>query len=144
MTLALQIGERLMAAVPVLSGRVENAASFAAMTAAGELPDATPSAFVLPLGFDAQDPAVAAGLHVQDQVEQCGIILVCSYPGDALAAKALPEADLIAGEIVQALAGWVPEGAMAGLAIRRGRLIDVSAGTIFFQIDVSLEGQIRT
>lgn len=143
MTLVDQVVDKIDSGIAVLQGRVDRAAAFAAMTKSGEMPQSTPAVFVLPLGFDARDPELATGAHVQRVFETVAVILVIDTAGDGLAARALPEMTELSDDIVTLIAGWVPDGAIAPVAVKRGRLIDITAGAIFYQLEFSLEGTLR-
>lgn len=142
MQLLDQVAERIGQGIATLTGRVETAAAFAALTASGELPDATPAAFVVPLGFNAS-PRASATAHVQATYETIGVILVASYPGDATAARAMPDVADLVNRIAALIAGWAPEGSIDNFDVTRGRLIDIRQGTVFYQIDFTIQGTLR-
>jgi hypothetical protein len=142
--LADDIALRLEQEVAGLGGRIEGAAALAVLMASDAMPNQTPAAFVVPLGFDAEAPQDFTGLHVQTLRDSIGVVLVVDYAGDASGALALPAIDALAAQVIAALAGWQPPEAIDALALRRGRLAGLRAGAVFYQIDFSLLSQWRT
>ena len=135
---------RISEAVPQLSSRVEGAAELAALMGSNEMPQATPAAYVVPLGFDAGPQRDATGIHEQMVTESFGVVIVIDYAGDATGAAALPEIEDMVEAVRAALKGWQPVSAIDALSLRRGRLVDLRNGTVFYQLDVSLTQNDRT
>lgn len=143
MTLVADVKTRIASAVADLSGRVEEAAELAALVRDGALPQRSPAAFVLPLGLDGREPGSVAGLFRQNVDETIAVVLVLQALGDPKAQRALTELATLIDQVVNAVCGFQPAGAIAPLQLRRGRLVSVSAGTIIYQIDFALPKQLR-
>lgn len=136
--------QRLKETVPSLASRVEGAAELAVLMGKNELPQVTPVAYVVPLGFDAGPQLDATGIHEQMVTEAWGVIIVADYAGDATGAAAIPEIESLANDVRSALKGWQPATAIDAMALRRGRLVDIRNGTLFYQLDFTLTQPDRT
>lgn len=133
---------RLKANVAALGNRVEGAAALAPLIDGNELPATTPAAFVIPLGLDAGRAESSAGTHRQMLYLQWGVLLVVDYAGDVTGAETMPEVGTIAAAIRAALAGFQP-GSDGVLELKRERLVKLSAGAAFYQLDFSVDEQLR-
>lgn len=127
---------RLQAEVPALR-RVEGAAELAALVSAGQLPQQTPAAYVLPLGDDAEaNRSATVGVN-QRVTEQLGVVLIDRHAGSRHGEEA--RADLV--PLIQAcraaLIGWQPDGSYSALEYRRGRLVALVTGSVVYQLDFS-------
>ena len=143
MTLVADCKTRIEDQVAALAGRVEEVADLAALVAAGALPQRSPAAFVLPLGFDGGAGTAATGFYRQDKSETIGVILFVEAAGDPRAQRALATVDSLKDAVVAGVAGWGPDSAVGVFAARRGRLVSVTAGTVIYQIDFSLFDSLR-
>jgi hypothetical protein len=143
MTLVADIRQELGALVPALAGRVGAAIDLAELVRTGALPQQSPYAFVVPLGFDAGPADVATGLFRQPMTRGVGVVLFVSAPGDPRAEKALATVDTLEAEILEAICGKSPDDAIGVLSARRGRLVSLAAGTVIYQIDFALTDQLR-
>jgi hypothetical protein len=138
-----QVIARLIAQVPGLSGRVEGAAELAALVRQDSLPQEMPAAFVLPLGVNGRDPDATAGLFLQMFDEIAGVILMVESAADPTGAQSLATIDSLIDATLAALAGWEPVDAIGVLTLLRGRLVSLSAGTVIYQLDFTLQQQLR-
>jgi hypothetical protein len=143
MTLVTDIKTRIESNVPTLAGRLEEVADLAALIAAGALPQRSPAGYVIPLGFNGRPPADAAGLFIQSLDKSVGLVLVVQAPGDPKARRALATIDDLEADVLNAVCGFVPAGAIGELHATRGRLVSVDAGTVFYQIDFAIQSQLR-
>lgn len=143
MSTAATVRDLLVARVPPLANSTQLVADLAALIAAGALPQKSPAAFVVPSGFDAREPDDAAGVHVQTLDEVTAVVLIVQAPGDVTAQRALPLIDDLITAVNAALAGTVPAGALAALRPRRGRLLSINGGAVWYQIDFALQSQLR-
>jgi hypothetical protein len=143
MTLISAVQARLNDLVPALGKRTAGVADMAALVQQDVLPQRMPAAFVLPLGFDAGAADAATGTFRQPVNEMIGVVLFVEALGDPKAEKALTKVDELKDAVVQALAGWVPAGAIDALVMLRGRLLSVTSGTVIYQVDFALQGQVR-
>lgn len=133
---------RLKANVAALGNRVEGAAALAPLMDGNGLPATTPIVFVIPLGLDAGRAESSTGTHRQMMFLQWGILLVVDYAGDATGAETMPEVGTIAKAIREALAGFQP-GTDGVLDLKRERLVKLSKGTAFYQLDFNVDEQLR-
>jgi len=138
------IKARLEAEVPSLSRRVEGAAELSALVKAGQLPQVTPHAFLLPLGFRAERGESVTGLFTQVVADTVGVLLVERVAGDATGGKVLPKVEALADAVLGALAGWEPDAdAFDVLVPVRGDLVSLTAGTVMFQLNFAVRRQLR-
>ena len=145
MTLVADVKERLLEQVDALAGAIEEAADLAELIRQGALPQKSVAAFVLPLGVNGGAGEVATGAFRQPFNEVVGVLLVIQTLGDAKAQRAIPTVDTLQLAICQALCGWAPaSGAVGVMHMSRGRLVSVAGGTVFYQLDFSLQNQLRT
>ncbi len=128
---------RLEAQIPILVGRVQTAADLSKLIAENALPQYTPAAFVLPLGFDAAPNSKMSGVHSQTLVERIGVVLLVGNAADATGAMALASIDDLVTQVKLALAGWSPLAGDDVFDVTRGRLTDLRDGLAFYQIDFS-------
>lgn len=137
------VAARLAAEIPELARRVEGAAELAELVEKKLLPQTTPFAYVLPLGFRGGAPDAAAGLYRQLLDETVGVVLVVRTAGDATGRKTLPKVHELRDQVVQALAGWAPAGAFGVLAPSRGALVSLTAGAVIYQVDFRIDSLLR-
>lgn len=141
MTLVADIKTR-MAAVTGLAG-IEEAADLAALIAAKQLPQRSPWAYVLPLGFNGGQPDVVSGMYRQPFEPVIGVVLVIRALDDAKARKALATIDQLEQDILAEICGWAPVGAIGVFRALRGRLVSVAGGLVIYQIEFALQNQLR-
>lgn len=135
---------RLEARVDDLAGRVQGAAELAELVRRKALPQASPFAFVLPLGLHARNAGEAgAGYFVQNVDEVFAVLLVVRASGDITGGKALPAIDALVQSVVAGVCGWGPSGAMGVFSLRRGQLASAEAGTVIYQLDFAIQSQVR-
>jgi hypothetical protein len=134
---------RLDATVPTLTGRIQSAADLSKLIAEDALPQVTPAAFVLPLGFDAGPNARMTGLHSQTVTERIGVVLLVGNAADATGAQSLQAVDDLVEQVKLALVGWAPVAGLDTFDVTRGRLTDLRAGLVFYQLDFSTTRLLR-
>jgi hypothetical protein len=134
---------RLDATVPTLTGRIQSAADLSKLIAENALPQVTPAAFVLPLGFDASPNARMTGLHSQMLTERIGVVLLVGAAADATGALSLQAVDDLVEQVKVTLVGWAPVAGLDTFDVTRGRLTDLSAGLVFYQLDFSTTRLLR-
>lgn len=131
-----------VATVPSLEGRVEGAADLAEMMRNNRLPQVTPAAHVLPMGLTGGAVDVVTGLFRQHVEEAVAVVLTWrSFQGSG--AGALGGLDALIDAVIHALAGWTPQGATGPLRLARGRLVSMAQGTIVYELQFLLPGQLR-
>lgn len=134
--------ERLKTNATGLSGRVAGAADFADLMRRNALPQVTPAAHVLPLGLQGESAEAGAGSFVQSYRESVGVILTIRSHTKT-GAGALADVNLLIFEIIKALAGWAPGDESGVFILSRGSLINMSAGTLVYQLDFTISDQLR-
>lgn len=135
---------RIEATVPALNGRAKEAADLAELVRRKALPQAPATAFVLPLGLRPRSEAdAAAGGFTQMLDETVGVLLVVRAAGDATGAKALPQIGELIDALIAAIAGWGPDTAIGVFRVARGQLLSAEAGAVMYQLDFSIQTQVR-
>jgi hypothetical protein len=140
--LVAQVITRLKAQVPDLR-TVDGAAQFAQLMASNQLPQLTPAAHVVPSGMQGgQVTASGAGHFVQSFQDGIGVILTFRN-ADPTGARAFERADDLIREVMRAIAGWSPVPGSPAFQLLRGSVANFSAGTLVYQIDFSINDQLR-
>lgn len=138
------VAQRIAARVPELAGRMSGAADLADLQRRNALPQVTPAGFVLPLGLRGGAVRAASGLFVQDVEELVGVLLVLrSFQRTGGEAGALADLESLIDGVARAVTGWAPAEAPGVFALRAGRMVSMSAGTMAWQIDFALARQLR-
>ncbi|MEM6849424.1 MAG: hypothetical protein AAF580_15385 [Pseudomonadota bacterium] len=137
-----QVITRLDSEIPELEKRVDGAFEFAELVRTGQLPQGGIAAHVLPLGMQSRGADSAAGAFTQEFDESVGVILTLR--------NASRDAERILGDlrgfvmrIVNTIAGWAPTGAMGVFRFLRASLVSSTKGTFVYQIDFSINDQLR-
>lgn len=133
---------RLKVQVPDLANRVEGAAEFATLRQKKRLPQITPAAHVLPLGFTGGRADAAAGAFTQMIEEVIGVV-ISVRSATATGARDLPAINALIKAIVAAIAGWSVADEVGVFRVLRGQLIGIEDGTIIYQIDFAISDQLR-
>jgi hypothetical protein len=135
---------RLGEQVEDLAGRVQGALELAEMIKRDALPQSPTAAFICPTGLVARSEGDAsAGAFTQMVDDMLAVVLVMRKAGDVRGAKVRPELDTLVWAVIEALSGWAPDDAIGVLALRRGALVSLTAGTAFYQLDFAIQQQIR-
>ncbi|WP_157384471.1 phage tail terminator protein [Nitratireductor soli] len=135
---------RIEAGVSTLAGRTETAAELSELIRRKALPQASPFAFVLPLGLHAHGRGEAgAGAFIQAVDEAFAVILFARASGDITGGKALPGIDALVWAVIEAICGWGPDDAIGVFHLRRGQLLSAEAGAVIYQLDFGLQQQVR-
>lgn len=133
---------RLEASVPALVGRTEGAMQFADLMKRNALPQATPAAFVLPLGLIGGAADAATGAFTQMVDQAVGVVLVIrSF--DRTGARAADPLEALIADVLAALLGWGPDTAVGVLRLARGGIISMASGAVVYQLDFALADQLR-
>ncbi|MBI1201491.1 MAG: hypothetical protein GC182_03165 [Rhodopseudomonas sp.] len=122
---------------------VDEAADLAALIGEGQLPQQSPAAFVLPLGFNGGEADVVTGLYRQAFNSVVAVVLVIQAPGDVKARKALATIDQLERDLCAVICGWAPAGAIGVFQATRGRLVSVANGLVIYQLEFALQDQLR-
>lgn len=139
MTLCAAVTARLKAEVPGLGGRVATALDFARDIARGAVAQTSPMAAVLPLGMRGGPSVAVFGAFRQAIVRRVGVILVLRAPEPA-AARGAADIELLAEEVLAALAGWTPGPATPGvLRLEGAELRSLAGGLIVYDLAFALD-----
>lgn len=122
---------------------VAGASSLQRIMESGSVPQATRAAFVVPLGLLGGQADTATGLYRQTLTEAVGVILIRNAWGDRTGDRAADELQADIDAVIQALAGWVPPGAIDGLRLQRGQLVGSQKTAVVYQLDFGLTKQLR-
>lgn len=152
--LADDVKVRLEAQVADLAHRVQGALALTEMIRQKALPNYTPAAFVVPNGLNFGSAQFGTGFFVQSVDEVISIVLVLRSANDVRGAKSQAELQVLIWAVVEALAGWSPHIGDEGedpdgvteigvLVPRRGALVRLDAGTLFYQLDFAIQQQVR-
>jgi hypothetical protein len=130
--------------INTLSNRVQTAADLSELVRTKQLPSSPQTVFVLPLGLRALSPAeVSANSFEQMLVETFGILIVVRNQNDATGGKALHPIETIVDALIANIAGWTPDDTIGVFSIARGQLISAAAGLVMYQLDFSIQTQVR-
>jgi hypothetical protein len=133
------VAARLKAQVTALQNRVDDAAELAVLIQQKRLPQRVPAAFVLPIGEDAEPAGDHTGLSVQRITDVVAIVLMERKQGDASGAEALAKTVPLRDQVRDAIAGWSPNASpyYEPMQFRRGRMVTMNEGAVFYQLDFS-------
>lgn len=131
-----QVIPRLQAQVAALRS-VEGAAEFQMLLDGRVQPQHSVSAYVIPLGKRAQSPLDASGEFQQPTQDLIGVVLMLSST-DRLGQQAIERIEPLINEVIAAIAGWLPSGALGPCQLARAALVRVSDGFMAYQIDFSV------
>lgn len=131
----------LKANVPLFAGRVAGAAEFS-QTMAGELrPEAFPSAYVVPISFEATENDTTNALY-QKIIERVGVVIEFDNTGDrrGQSVTLLYWPTLIA--LNKAMLNWRdtdPEHTERGFELSSGAMLSNDRARIFYQVEYTIE-----
>lgn len=121
---------------------VAPAADLVQLIAANNLPNFTPAAHVVASGLQGGAVESSVGVFRQSVDEQIGVLLSFrNAPGTG--ARALDSVDTVRAAVIEALCGWGPEGVIGTFRLIRGRVVNMAAGTLVYQIDFAIGDQLR-
>jgi len=134
---------RLVAACPVLTGRVGSALQLADAMARNALPQFTPAAFLLSLGLRGGPADAVAGMFRQAVDRYLGIVLIVRSAADPLGQRVVDELGPLIDGTINAIAGWAPDDAVGTYRLVRGELVSLAGGAATYQLDFALDDQLR-
>lgn len=142
-----EIIDRLKARIPEFRGRVDGAASLAALAAAEALPKVTPCAHVVPAGVTGRAETALTGIYRQN-IDRLYAVLLTIDSHDRDGARGLDEAERLIEAVHLALLGWTPptlqlEGVPNVFRLRATSLTRFEGGKAAYQTIVALEDQVR-
>jgi len=142
--LVTDVAGRLEAQIAALNNRVQGAAEMSELIRKNALPSSPKSAFVLPAGLTPRGEGdAAAGAFTQMLDEVISVVLVLPSSGDVTGRKALDPVDELVDQVIAAIAGWSPSNAIGVFRLSRGSLVSLTNGRILYQLDFSIQDQIR-
>jgi len=133
-----RLGER----VDALKGRIRGGADFARLMASKSFQDASGATYVLPLALRGGQADAATGAFRQQLDRIVGVVLIVPST-DPLGTGARDALEARIEAVTAALAGWRPPGAIGPLRIVQGRMINVGAGLLVYQLDFAVQSQLR-
>lgn len=135
--------ERLQDRVPVLAGRVHGAADFAELMRTNALPQVTPAAHVIPMGYLGGKPLDFTGLYRQSVEYQLAVVLTLRAQ-DKAGGRDLPDAGQLIDQVVAAFAGWEPDPSVTRvMRLVRARLVGIPPGALVYEITFACDVQLR-
>lgn len=134
---------RIETLVPMLAGRLGNAAGFAQVVERNQIPQITPAGFVMFSGMIGRQADVVTGLFRQSFDETISVVLMDRVAADPLGDKALTDISPMVGDVITAVCGWSPDDAIGVFELRQAELVGAKGGALVFQIDFSLNDQLR-
>lgn len=138
--LAAEIIARLRAEVPALGGRVEGAASFAAMLAGSAPPQVGRMAHVIPGGIVGRDVQPLTGIYRQ-HIDRLAEVILTVNAGQAKGVQ--DDVEDLMDAVILALVGWHPTDAFGPVAFRRLQLLSAKAGVFSWQMTFSAPYELR-
>ncbi|MEL7113982.1 MAG: hypothetical protein AAGP08_00075 [Pseudomonadota bacterium] len=132
---------RLEAEVEDFHGRVSPARDFFALIARKDLPQHDLVAYVIPVGLQGGATDAASGLFRQEVTETVGVITMLQNRGRG--AKALLRLPNLIDDVTRAIAGWGPDTAPGVFSLRRGALLRSDNSLVAYQLDFSIQDQLR-
>lgn len=133
--------DRIAAETMALGQRVGGAAEYSAMLQSSGARAATAGAYVMPAGLRGGSVRAAAGAFVQDYDEVIAVVVI--VPDASASMRGLGSIDSQIRGVIDALAGWEPEGAMGPFSLLRGAMINLGAGLLAYQLEFSISDQVR-
>lgn len=134
---------RLKSRQPDLKDRVYGAGALAALLAKTAMPEVTPVAYVVPMGFRSGKEAAVSGAYLQTQEAILGVML-CLRSNDRNGQRALDSVQSFLTGIPLALAGWRAPTSIGACRPVRAFLAASREGTMWWQFEFSIPTQIRT
>lgn len=133
---------RIEAEVPELAGRVDGGRAFVDLIRSKKLPAQSVAAYVFPSGIQGGRPDAASGVFSQMLTHRTSVVIfVQSF--DRTGSIALDKIDQFLMRVVRAVAGWAPGDEVGVHKFERGQLIESGAGRLAFQLDFSIDDQLR-
>lgn len=143
MILVDEVRERIEAAVPALAGLMGNAGEFTRLVAENRYPQKDKYGFVLPGRLAGRTGDTATGLFRQLYDQTISVVMMVRVANDATGSGALDEMSPLIGDVVKAVAGWGPEDAIGVFDLASGELVGTEAGRLIYQLDFTIQDQLR-
>lgn len=103
-----------------------------------------PAAFVVPLAEQASPNSSATLVVSQKITQQFGVVLAVSNLRDATGATAINDLFAVRQQLLQALIGWFPSGALNCMEFGGGQLLDMSDSVVWWQDIFNIDTYFRS
>lgn len=141
MSLVSQTIARLRGALPA-EVRIEGAVELARVTAPGGVQPRGVTAYVVPSGLLGGARVELVG-HFDQQIERMVSIIVSFVTGNGGPLPVLDRIEEVLDAIIVALIGWLPDGAISAMALRRCQPIAAQAGITAYEVTLSSGHELR-
>lgn len=128
--------------LPDFKGRVEGALQLANLLRQNALPQVTPAAFVVPVGVDGGRVDAITGLYVQTYTEALAVVVVLRG-AEPTGGRLRDQLNALSWSVIELLAGREVGENRGQLVLRRAFLASMTDGAIVYQIEFSLQDQMR-
>lgn len=137
------IKARIEDRVDALAGRIEDAARFDVLMQAGQAPQNTPAAFILPGPIVGGRTQAMTGMFVQDFRETAIVALFVRATDNPRGDKAIAGLTPLARALVEAVAGWGPEDAVGVFVLDQAEFVGSSQGALVYELRFGIDDQLR-
>jgi hypothetical protein len=137
------ITARLVAALPALAGRVGTTLQLSEAMRTSTLGQVDFSAYLLTLALRGGAASASTGVFSQRLDRMLSVLLVRRAIGDPLGEQVTDAFAVDIEAAICAIAGWAPDEAIGVFQLDRGELVSVAGGVATFQLDFSLNDQLR-
>ena len=138
-----EVRERIEGRVPALAGQIGNAGEFAKLVEANQLPQRAKGGFVLPGSISGGSRQAISGMFTQAIAETVLVVLTVRVASDPTGQRALDEITPLVRDVVAAVCGYSPADAPGVFALARGELVGAAQGMLIYQLDFTLDDQLR-
>ena len=138
-----EVRARIEAKVPVLAGKLGSAGAFAQLVERNQMPQHAVAGFVLPGGLRGGQASAVTGSFNQHFAETVIVVLAARVANDPTGGRATDEITPLVRKVIEGLCGWGPDDAPGVFTLGNGELVGVQAGTLVYQIDFTLDDQLR-
>lgn len=134
----------LVETVDALDGRVQEALELTELLRKGALPQATPFAYVIPIGLRVRSEGDAAANAFTQMIDEVfGVVLIVRSAGDVTGRKSAPKLDVLVWAVVMAVIGGGGEEAIGVYRLVKGSLLSLNEGSAIYQLDFAIQLQLR-
>jgi len=138
------VRERIEALVPDLAGALGTATDFAALIERNQVPQRPgASGFILPGRLVGGPMGAMTGVFTQSVQQGVIVVLSVRVASDPTGAIALDQLSPVIDAVIRAVCGWSPDNAPGVWALSSAELVGSTAGTLIYQIDFTLQDQLR-
>lgn len=138
-----EVRARIEARVPALAGKIGNAGQFSLLVERNQMPQHSVAGFVLPGGLQGGQTNAVSGFFTQMFAETVIVVLAARVANDPTGERATDEISPLVRDVIAAVCGWGPDDAPGIFVLGTGELVGVQAGTLIYQLDFTLDDQLR-